>query len=193
MSDSTGGRSFWSRILEPEMIIALSAMLVSVCALVASGAQIQIMREEQHATVWPRLYVAQSYTPGETLSLLVVNPGIGPGIVKHVSASVDGVPLTSWSSVASALAPDVAYRRVGLSTIATRVVTPGEVISTFQTSDPALADALMAEIDRLDVSVCYCSVYDSCWEVTDAFGRGVGSEPVEVSSCPPVGSSSFVD
>lgn len=69
------------------MIVALSAVLIGICALVVSVVQVRIMREEQHASVWPRLVLAQSYSQGRRFGVVVSNPGIGPAVVKSVTAT----------------------------------------------------------------------------------------------------------
>jgi hypothetical protein len=189
----TDRRPLWSRISEPEMLIAMSAVLIGACALVVSVVQVQIMREEQHASVWPRLHVSQSYAQGTNLGISLVNPGIGPAVIKHIKVSVDGVSRTTWKSVLEALVPAHPPRDLALSTISQRIVPAGEEVVALHTADPQLADALAQALAKLSMELCYCSVYDDCWIVAANFGVGLAPSPRPVSACPAASADMFVD
>jgi len=183
MDGDGNGRSTRSRLLEPEMLVALSAVVLGLCALIVSVVQVQIMREEQHAAVWPRIQMARSYSSGRNIGIIVVNPGIGPAVIKDVRASIDGEPVTSWGSVLQALVPDEPPRDLVLSSISGRIIPAGEVVQTLFSADPTIADGLAEQLHRLDLRICYCSVYDECWWVSDAFGDE-SPEPEPAGFCP---------
>lgn len=67
--------SGWSRLVEAEMIVALAAVLIGVCALGVSPVQVRIMRAEQHASVRPLLLVSQSYSQGSRPGIVLIRPG----------------------------------------------------------------------------------------------------------------------
>jgi hypothetical protein len=193
MARGPDDRPFLSRITDPEMLVALSAVLIGVCALVVSVVQVRIMREEQHASVWPRVGVAQSYIQGKSLSVVVVNPGIGPAIIKSVSVSVDGQPRTSWSEVLNALVREDRSWNVGRSTISNRIIPAGEAVETVELFDSEAANQVYAELNRLNVEICYCSVYDRCWTVAADFSDGDPRSPQEVAACPVLQAGKFRD
>lgn len=174
-------RSGWARLAEPDMVVALSAVLIGLCALGISLVQVRIMREEQHASVWPRLVVSQSYSQGSRLGILVGNPGIGPAVIRSVAATVDGEPQPDWVSLLNTLAGEDRPWSLSASFIRGRVVPAGAMITTIQVNDSGLADHIQAELDRVGLEVCYCSVYDRCWitRLHDA-----GDAPQEVAACP---------
>lgn len=67
-----------SRRLSPDMIAALSAVVIGVCALGVSlyqasimREQSRLMREQQRASVWPNVAVENSYT-GDDFELRIV-------------------------------------------------------------------------------------------------------------------------
>jgi len=105
---------------------------------------------------------------------------------------VDGEPRTTWAAVSEALLPGVPISTRSRSTLSGRILTAGETIETYRVEGDPVADLLRAELDRLQVTVCYCSVFDQCWTVR-AFGGVPDEEPEEVSRCPARGRESFVD
>jgi hypothetical protein len=174
------------------MLVALSAVLIGACALVVSVVQVQIMRAEQHASVWPRIHISQRYAEGGSLGVSVVNPGIGPAVIKHVRVTIDGTPRKRWADIIEALVPGVAPRDLAITAIANRIVSSGESVALVYTADPAFADAFATAMHRLTMEICYCSVYDDCWIVSNTFGEG-SALPGEVGGCPGAGDDTFVD
>lgn len=172
------------------MIVALSAVLIGLCALAVSLVQVQIMRDQQHASVWPRLIVTRSYVQGKSVGIVAANPGIGPAVIRTVEAKVDGRPVTSWTGALNALVGEKRGWSVQISSINGRIIPAGEVVTALQLTDPALADRVAGEMGRLSVRVCFCSVYDRCWTIREAFGD-FPPEPQEVRSCPAPGEHPF--
>jgi hypothetical protein len=171
------------------MLVALSAIVLGGSALVVSVVQVQIMRQEQHTSVWPRLQIGQSHSAGRNVSVVLANPGIGPAVIKDVRVEVDGKAMSSWNDVFGALMPARQPQDLVLMAIAGRIVPAGEVIRPISSSDPTFADAFAAASSRMRMRVCYCSVYDHCWWVADAFGDEA-PPPERARSCEP-GPSSF--
>ena len=164
------------------MIVALSAVLIGVCALGVSLVQVRIMRAEQHATVWPRLVVAGSYSEGSRIAVLVANPGIGPAVIRSVSATVDGEPAGSWTEIFDRLVGEDRAWRTSAAFIRGRVIPAGDVVRTVEIVDSVYADRIQREIHRVELEVCYCSVYDRCWI---ASLQSAGEDPHEVPACGP--------
>ena len=81
----------------PEIIVALSAVVVSVCALAVTTYEASLARRQHEISVWPWLEVSFSNVAGYTLS--VENKGVGPAIVKGVRVAVDGKVVRNWSHV----------------------------------------------------------------------------------------------
>ena len=68
--------------LKPEMIIALSAVFVSVATLFVYIYQARIMEGQQHASVWPHIERQYVQTSTDGFILRVVNKGVGPAIIQ---------------------------------------------------------------------------------------------------------------
>ena len=162
------------------MIVALSAVVIGLSALVVSVVQVQIMRQEQHASVWPRLAIAKSYNE-DGLSIEVVNPGIGPAVIQHVRVTVDDSVRQSWPAALGALVPNQSNFNTRQSFISDRVVQAGERITTLGVAPGEAADSVHERLGRLSVEICYCSVYGRCW-LARAFRHGTVA-PTAVRAC----------
>ncbi len=155
------------RFLKPEMIMAMAAVVMSVCALVVSVVQVRIMREQQKAAVWPYPEIGFSYNE-EGLMLSFTNKGIGPALVKTVEITLDGEIKKQWPEVLAAILTEVP--NYSYSTIRDRVfpAEKGVRVLLLPSGPDALKvrDALRSGAVRLGFLICYCSVYDDCWELT---------------------------
>ena len=181
MADSASSvRRAWARLVEPDMVVALSAVVIGLSALVVSVIQVQIMRQEQHASVWPRLAITKSYN-SNGLGIEVINPGIGPAVVKHVRVAVDDSVQQSWPAALATLIPNQRGYGTYQSYISDRVVRAGEQVTTLTVAPGEAADSAQARLGRLSVEICYCSVYDRCW-MARGF-RGGSAAPEEVRAC----------
>jgi hypothetical protein len=169
--------------LQPEVILSLIAIVISLFSVVATFYQVELMRKEQNTAVWPYLEFLPSTLGG--LSLTVENKGVGPAIVHSVYLKYNGKPIEAESERAGLLTliDSVVGRRdldFIYSTVNRRVISPGEEIQLFYFPD-TLQDFVpvataFAEAN-IDLEICYCSIYDECW-----ISRGVEVEPC--TSCP---------
>lgn len=175
------------RGLSPEMITALSAVIVGVCAILVSLYQAELMRNQQAAAVWPYVNIGMSsnmYGEPPELMFLAANSGVGPAIVRWAELRLDGEPVTTWEGLSATLTDaETAARPRQIQTLNGRVIKAGEHIIVFQPRDRALIEALFAaSAERVDVLVCYCSIQDECW--TTSFREWRTTTPVR--HCPAV-------
>ena len=178
-----------SRRIEPEMIVAVAAVVVGVCALGVSLFQASIMREQQAemrtqrlAEVWPHVEFGTSYN-GESYRLLAMNSGIGPARIESVRILLDERPFTDWSELLGAIAGREAYN-FQHSQLGGRVLPPGEMLESLVVTEPSLVDSLNARSDGITAEICYCSVYDECWQFRHDFSASPKYEPVKACATP---------
>lgn len=171
------------------MIVALSAVVLGLCALVVSVVQVRMMHEQQHASAWPRLVVMPSAT-GDGIFISVRNPGIGPALIQHVKVLVDDSATTTWEGTLAELLPGRAPTEFVWSTIGDRIIPPGEEVRVLSIASAETASMILAEAERVAIEICYCSVYDRCWKLETRFTQRVA--PQEVRSCPRPGSDAFM-
>lgn len=177
--------------IQGDMLVGLSAVVIGIAALAVSLYEARLMRAEQRASVLPIVEVGKS--SGRTVDdagelsyrfqFGVQNVGIGPARIRDVIVTIDGDPVESWGDVIIAVvgeerAQNLSYTQ---STLAGRTLPPGDQLVIFDPGLGLAAERLSAEIDRFDMAVCYCSVFEECWQISyTEFG-----EPEPVRECRP--------
>jgi hypothetical protein len=169
-------RGFVAWIVRPESFIGICAIIVSVVAVVVAAYEARIQREWQRAAVWPYVQLGRSYyytDPNDppdarkwTLTLNAENAGVGPAQVRDFHVTVDGKPQPTWGAAMQALLGTEEEIQYGESTILGTILPPERNIHMFQYVNQPNAEKLYREMDRLDFSACFCSVFDECWKTS---------------------------
>ncbi|MEH0739959.1 hypothetical protein H4F05_00435 [Vibrio cholerae] len=83
--------------LEASDIIALSSLVIAALAFVVTIWQSVLAREHNRLSVRPYLEVLGDFSFDSPISVKIVNHGVGPAILKSISAEIDGyiIPLES--------------------------------------------------------------------------------------------------
>ena len=169
------------RLLEPDMLIALSAILVSFCALGVSVVQVQLMRQEQRANAWPR--VEAYVNTGSAFLMKLTNKGFGPAMIKAVVVTVDSVPIADWRGVMAALVPNDSIE-LTQSKITDVVISPQSEVQMIAVARGVQSDSVSGQVERVGMRVCFCSIYDDCWWLLrPSFGGGTRWTFEEVKDC----------
>lgn len=165
------GHSFKS----PEMIIAGSALIVSLITAFASIYSAFIDRAYARSSVWPRIEIHRSYSDKDlSFSYIVNNKGTGPAVIKYARLSYDNKAVKSW--------PEYLQMRSGRivghtqSNISSIVLSAEESTKPMETNDAEVAK-LLSDKDNLQIELCYCSIYDECWLVDRT------NNPTPVAQC----------
>ena len=134
------------------------------------------------------------------LRLAVRNEGVGPARIAEVVMTVNGTPVPDFNTLIDRCcargllqakgADPKQYRSlkngdVDISSVRDRMIRSGEEADVFSwpltaQSRPAI-DRLQAGLasNQVNISICYCSVFEDCWVRTDS-----GRRPVPVKECP---------
>ena len=173
-----------------DLIIAVSALLISILATAASWWQSRVVAQQLSAQVWPYLSISTTYDP-QYVSVDVVNDGLGPAIIRSVVLTVDGKPYAN---------PLRAFRRVfkppkrGRFGSQMSGLSPGSVIRAssstrlIRINAPWAAEQFAVAVPRVDLRVCYCSLLGNCWLIS---ARQQTSEPRAISACPDAGADQY--
>lgn len=153
----------WYR--EPETFIAVAALIVSVTAVVVGIYEAKLQRAHDRAEVWPHLEIG-TYTSPKGVGIILQNTGIGPAIVKSVIVAVDGKPMHNWDEALTAL-----FRRNTSSdenyTAANSGIRAGDKLTLVGVvSSKIPKPGFSAYGPRMNVVVCYTSVFDDAWQLT---------------------------
>lgn len=152
-----------------EFLVAICALLTSAMAVFMAWDQGRVMRAQQHGAVFPVLQVDGfvSTTPNAvSMGVRVGNSGVGPALIEDVSIVREDRPFTDLSEYHQRLPQGFDLSWAGLTG---RSLAPGAEVTPMQISwdhdsiTPALFAATAEEWSRLDIRVCYCSVFDRCW------------------------------
>lgn len=135
-----------------------------------------------------------------TLRLSVRNEGVGPARIAEVVMTVNGKPVPDFNALINqCCAPGLLEARkdsrkqframrngeVILSQLRDRMIRPGEEVDAFAwpvtPENKQIVDRLKEDVESpaVNLTVCYCSVFDECWTRTDEDRR-----PVPVKQCP---------
>ncbi len=170
------------RRVTPEILVGLAAVLLSCGALVVSVFQTRILREQQAATVWPRLSIGADHLD-DTFHFVLSNDGVGPAIVREARFDARGRSYAAFSALA--------YREVldAMADTAFRAgkffadVKPGDVLRAgteaelFSTRNSGpLADRLSALTadSSFHARILYSDVYGACWRIDNEDVRSAG-------------------
>jgi hypothetical protein len=163
-----------------------AAGFTAVCALAVSAYTAYLQRQQVKAQAWPVLswdYAATTTDDTAEFAFVLRNSGVGPALARAIEVRVDGTPVRKWSEVLRAImSPDTKRKyNAAISDVHGRVIAAGEKIEPFSPHDAELARALTSQANRIEVSLCYCSVLEDCWLLKGAGDRF--DEPRSLRSC----------
>ncbi len=172
MNDDEGPDSRPRSRLSAEMITALSAVLIGVCAIAVSLYETSLMRQQLKGSVWPHLGLGFTYNDSG-FRYQIGNSGVGPARIIDVIVRVDGQPVETWKDYFESL--DMEVGNYLTSWLPGRVLAPNASFDPLVLTREEDVDRLYGLQSRVTFEICYCSVLDDCW-----IARGVGrQDPVE--------------
>jgi hypothetical protein len=170
-------------------LIAFCALAVSLGSLLIAYVETRATRQLVQASSLPHLSLASTFngTPGghwQSVARSLENDGVGPADVRWVEITLDGKPYPSFEDLLRQCCGVTRPQRT--ATLTNRMIRPGSSVDYVSV---AAADGQQTAIDvyagllrsnRIATRICYCSVFDDCWEV-----RSVGNgRPTPLRSCP---------
>ena len=157
--DRAADLSFGEWVSRPQTMIGLGAVLLSLCGLFVSIYETSLERQEQRASVWPRVLVAPRLS-GDSVRVIVSNNGIGPARVRAAAVEHNGEHVSSWREMMKRL--DL-QGSVSTQLLNERVLSPDSEIDAFSIEDSTRSLRSSIWFGDLDITLCYCSVYEECW------------------------------
>ena len=167
------------RVSVVQTILAVTGLFIGTIALYAALTEADAVRKQQQASVWPHLQF-QEMNYGklgeEKFEFSIQNRGIGPARVGYISVTTDGEEQQDWFDVIRAVS-DEGQPAISNAAIAGSVISAEqdiELVSVERTyADLATIQSLRSAFsdDRIVVDVCYCSVFDKCWNVSTTSDR----------------------
>ena len=199
-----------SKALRFDLMIAVSALLISAVAAAASVYQTHVISQQNGlisqqfgATTWPYLSFVNSYSP-DFVEVDLRNNGVGPAIIRTAEITLDGRPVAPGktnSSIDSVI--EIAVHQADLDASHARALgkVRGRVRLITTTSSlgaddvlPAGSNRVLVRADgpfitrrvvamrgRVNIKLCYCSLVGRCWTKELAEAKSI---PRDAASCP---------
>lgn len=153
-----------------ELLLAISATLLSLGALVIAIFQTKIAREQQQMSVWPHLQVAYAQD-NDVFTWSVTNNGVGPAIIKSVALTYQGKAYKThydllFEQIERFKANQTTHMDISDMLPGYVIKTDGEItLGQIKNSVP-VANAMRQIIvdSSFHFRVIYSDVYGNCWQ-----------------------------
>lgn len=172
--------TFFKSRANSNQIVALSALLISLFALIVSIIEMRTMQIQQKALVYPHLDGGGHYDKNG-FAFKVKNSGTGLAIVKSVEVFNDRQAFKRWEELIDFYLPEkhsIDYGNMGTGQINGKVIPPGEEVRMFWVNWNDDSRRLVDSLYYVRYRICYCSFLDDCWFISKE-----ESTPVPTRKC----------
>ena len=172
-------------------LIAHSAFLVSLCAIGLSIYEVNILEEQKHASVWPRVYAARN-TTDISYQVTVRNAGVGPAQIRYVEVMTNKQPIRTWRQGLESVLQKDGFN-MSKSTLSNLILLPGDKINPL-TVEGDDAVTFYKNKGSFKLKICYCSIYERCWTVDENDLDYAGFPiPKAIEKCPVKSENQFIN
>jgi hypothetical protein len=170
-----------------DVVLAFSAMAVSIVSLFIAVHHGQTMEKMVEADTWPYVDFGRSTATPENKPagvLILSNNGVGPARIETFEVRYNGKPVTNKMAFIKEASGDESLARYALtSTVTDRVIPAGSKIDFLAIIPPDPSTQAFTQfrqsLSNVTATICYCSALDECW-VRDS----ESSKPQKVKQCP---------
>lgn len=151
-----------------EMIMAISAIIVSISALCVSVFQVRLLEKQVKLSVIPRLDIGFGNMETEySLGISVSNNGLGPAIIEAVEISYKGKSLKNWNEFKYEVTGDSINTADTLSTakLYNRAIISGSIFRIFGLTSKKNYQKILNAREYIRIRIVYKSLYDEYWLV----------------------------
>jgi len=133
------------------------------------------IRKNQQIALKPNVSLSFRHNSADGAGWRMVNNGLGPAIIQWFSVTIDGQPYSDWRSFGSVF---------GISDYLFNIPGPGTQfganasINLFFVKPSPHFETLIKNYSRVEMDLCYCSLFDQCWLTTNKYTR-----PTKSDSC----------
>lgn len=167
-------------------VLSMFAMAVSIIALLVSfyeakllNKQYDLMSSQQKASVWPHLITNLSTigTDQMVVSYSLENKGIGPAKISKSELKINDQVMINYDDIIrqfKAVIPVDINPELGIKLIDDVVVSAGEKVVMLECTLPRFKDdrKILHNLN-INYNICYCSIYDDCWQVKDSDAKPI--------------------
>ncbi len=163
---------------DPQNIIAVGVTVISLCALIVSINQTNILKEEKElmrehsrATVWPYLELSYSKAHDKDdsinhLAISISNNGVGPAIITDVRVRYNDTVAQDWWELFKILnIPDSIDYSIANRSFNSSVIQPGKTIEILNMdANLPLANEFFKRAAGVSLEIYYESIYGEKWK-----------------------------
>ena len=177
-----------------QTVLSVAGIFIAVVALYAALTESAAVRQQTAAAVWPFVqFATEDSNSGKSaeFAMYFTNTGVGPARMRTMRLAIDGEPVRDWDQAVTLFGGQLTDR-VSRNFVSNRILSPGEKVVAFSTTEPDLARRFRASVANPGsfIAFCYCSIFDECWL---ADSRKDIQNPEAVENCPDFGDSAFRD
>jgi hypothetical protein len=154
-----------NRAFKSEFIVALAAIIVSVMTMVVYIYQANIMREQQHVSVWPYVEWDMEVGSGE-FNVTIINKGVGPAIIRTTSLKFDEQSVSSLDYLKKVVGNLDSVASIYYTSVDKRVLSAGEQMILVRAAGDLEGKIPSDVFQRTSYELCFCNVYGECWTST---------------------------
>lgn len=142
----------------------ITALIISVIALVTSIYEANIMKSQQEAMVWPYFGITPTYN-SKGFAFTAYNHGTGPALIKSIEVTYDGIYTKSFDDLLDKVKPDrkIGYDRLKMSELNNTVLKAGYEENVFFMPWDDETRAIAKELTKVNFKVQYSSILGDYW------------------------------
>ena len=145
-----------------EMIIGLSALVVSLVAVCVGVYSAYLDRAFARASIWPKIEIHSLYSSSQKKFIYrIENVGTGPALIKHTKIKYKSEVIRNWEELAQLLGQKSST--FSTAAIGSRVLPALAIINPLISEDEGFAEALSNQRSSINIEICFCSVFNQCW------------------------------
>ena len=153
------------RKIETGLIVGIIAIAINVITVSIYIYQADIMKTQQHASVWPYVEWVSDYNQIEGYHLHMENNGVGPALIKEVSISYNDEEIEALDTLVARVLGTTDIPHLINELNSKKVLPAGErhnflIIKNFKWSEQFY---YILYQNKLKMSICYESIYGDQW------------------------------
>ena len=169
--------------------LAILAVLLSFVAVSVSFYEAKVLKEQQEimqaqqkASVWPylRTNLKYEYSDKFWIRLSVENKGVGPALIHSSKLFINQVARNDYFDIDTTIRsffPDSVDMGLSISGLEGVLLSPGEKVNILEIQTNRFkGEGKAGRSVPIDLSFCFCSIYEDCWAVAS---MSSGLEPIE--------------
>jgi hypothetical protein len=173
---------YWGKDLPTATKVSATSTLIALCALWFTAEQASQARHHARLSVKPFIFVAFYWSGGEA-GWRTGNQGLGPAQIRWFKVLVDGQLQRDWHAVIEKIGIPAPYKILSQAVYFPGLLVPvGGPGRLFWLGSPA-AEILYRERSRITIQVCFCSLYEECWQSSSRQVKSADEQLVRESTC----------